>query len=190
MKSLLFATISLTALPLFAADAQKTTTDAQAKPATTTAAAPAATTSTAAPAPAAQAAPVVDSPLVRAAKAASQPKKRKATIVITNDNLKKAGPNGDGFTTTKSQAPLPPLPPPGPSEEQMRAAKQRQELEAKQAADKAAKEKAAREARRERAAAQAEGDYDPEALYDDPATAEHRAEDANKPPKQDQKPPM
>lgn len=149
MKPLLLASFVLAALPLAAAETQ-----------------PAATTTTAGTTTA-------DSPLVQAARAKN---KRKATIVITNDTLLKSGGH---ITTTASQAPLPPVPP-HPTEEQMRAEQARKATEEKIAADRAAAEKRAqerREAAKVRTIEEQEGNS-ADSLYEDPATMEHRAEQA------------
>ena len=170
MKPLLLASMALAALPLLAGETQKET---QSTPA------PAVTTTSAPAAPA-------DSPLVAAAKA-SQAKKRKAKIVITNDNLIKTG----GHITTANTAPaaLPPVPP-HRSEEEMRAEQAQRAANAKIAADRAAAEQKTKEQRRANSNTvldAAEG----AAVFDDPAMAEHigeqvqkaKAADEKKPPK-------
>jgi len=116
----------------------------------------------------------VDSPLVAAAKA-SAAKKRKATIVITNDNLSKSGGH---ITTTASQSPLPPLPAP-PNEAQLIAEKARKEAEAKGAAERAAEQKV-KEQQTAKAGQVIEAQEGAMTLFDDPATAEHLAEEAAK----------
>jgi len=173
MKPLMIAVVAL-ALPLMADEPKTQTADTQ--PATTTAA-PA--TTTAPPT-------VTDSPLVRAAKTKTTPKKK--SIVITNKDLKK---DGGHITTTAHQDPIPVIEQPGKlTPEQEKALREKKELEAKQAAEKAEKEKKHKDAMKARANADVEGDT-PESLYDDPAAAEHRAEKATEPATTTtQKPPM
>jgi hypothetical protein len=77
------------ALPLFADEPQKTDTTTPAQTTTVEQAAPA---------------PVVDSPMVAAAKRTKRGKK--PGIVITNETLKQAGGNAHVTTTTNPQAPL------------------------------------------------------------------------------------
>lgn len=164
MKALLIASFAMAALPLAAAETP------QQQPATTTAATTAAAPAASTPAAAA------DSPLVKAAKASTK-NKRKATITITNDTLVKRGGH---ITTTASQAPLPPVAP-APTEEQLRAEQKRKEVEAKAAAERAAAEKKAQERRQAAAerALEAQDGALADSLYDDPATSEHRAEQAS-----------
>lgn len=159
MKPPLLASLALAALPLLAGETQ-------------------------APPPAPATATVADSPLVAAAKASSA-KKRKATIVITNDNLIKSGGH---ITTTATQAPLPPLPP-APSAEQIKAEQARREIEAKIKKDAEAKAKEEREAAKRVLSAT---DGGAQTMFDDPAVAEHVAEETAKraKEKEEKKPPM
>ena len=169
MKPLLFASFALAALPLAAGETPQTAPPPPA-PAATTTAAPA----TATP----------DSPLVAAAKK-SAAKKRKATIVITNDNLIKSGGH---ITTTATQAPLPSLPP-APSAAQLQAEKDRRDAQAKLKKDAEEKAKAEREAAQRTLAAT---DGGAQTMFDDPAVAEHLAEEQAKKAKEKEakKPPM
>jgi hypothetical protein len=117
----------------------------------------------------AQAVGVVDSPLVRAAKATNRLGK-KPTQVITNETLVREGGH---FTTTTpaAQAQLPSAKPPGPSLEQMSAEARRARVEAAAAAELARKNEEKKKIDASRAAAQAEGDT-PEGLYTDPPALE------------------
>jgi hypothetical protein len=125
-----------------------------------------------------------DSPLVAAAKK-SAAKKRKATIVITNDNLIKTGGH---ITTAATQQPLQPLPP-SPSAAQLKAEQERREIEAKVKKDAEQKAKDEREAAQRTLAAT---DGGAQTMFDDPAVAEHAAEEQAKRAKEKEakKPPM
>jgi hypothetical protein len=99
-----------------------------------------------------------DSPLVAAAKAANKARTNKKKIVITNDTLLRTGGH---FTTTASQAPLPPLPKTNEAERAAIAAQQKEYLARVAAEAKAKKDQEAQRQRiMERAGAMAEGDYD------------------------------
>jgi hypothetical protein len=169
MKPLLFASFALAALPLAAGETPQTAPPAPTPTATTTAAAPATTT---------------DSPLVAAAKKSSA-KKRKATIVITNDNLIKSGGH---ITTTASQPPLPSLPP-ALSAAELKAEQDRRDAQAKLKRDAEEKAKSEREAAQRTLAAT---DGGAQTMFDDPAVAEHVAEEQAKKAKEKEakKPPM
>ncbi|HEV2720155.1 MAG TPA: hypothetical protein VG323_09060 [Thermoanaerobaculia bacterium] len=173
MKPLLLASFAVAALPLLAGETQTQTQSAPAP-----APAPAATT-TAAPA-------VPDSPLVAAAKAAQakQAKKRKATIVITNDTLIKSG--GHITTANTPAAALPPVPP-HVSEEEMRAEQAKRAADAKAAADRTAAEQKERDARA--AMIRSKLEESGATLYDDPAMSEHLQEEAAKPKAAEEKKP-
>lgn len=132
------------ALPLCAADQATQTTNTSTKV-------------LAQPAPQAQ-----DSPLVRAAKASGHATK-KASIVITNENLVRTGVQ---FTTTTTNNPIPTAPPPNPVAE---AAK----IAIAQGQAKAKAEAATKEQQKLRNAA---SDYYGESIenrIDDPAMQEH-----------------
>src|SRR5438067_255388 len=118
--------------------------------------------------------PPADSPLVRAAKAShtKTPSKTKKKIVITNETLAKSGGH---ITTSNAQPPLPPAPKVDSNVVEME--RQRQLGAQQAAADKArqAVEDKKKHDEAERANAMLEGD-DPEAVYEDPARSEGRAE--------------
>jgi hypothetical protein len=154
----LTASLVLATLSLYASDPQsKPKEAAKAQPS--------------APAPAvlsASNATSVDSPLVRAAKAAHKPG-IKASTVITNETLIRTGGH---FTTTASQQPIAPVHAvPGPSEEQWLADRRRKEIEAATAAVAAAKTEYERRIAAERAAQLMEGDTPEGMLNDQPAQA-------------------
>jgi hypothetical protein len=105
----------------------------------------------------------VDSPLVRAAKAAHK-SGIKASTVITNETLIRTGGH---FTTTASQQPIAPVRAvPGPSEEQWLADRRRKEIEATTAATAAAKTEHEKRLAAEHAAQLMEGDT-PEGMLND-----------------------
>jgi hypothetical protein len=150
-------------------------------------------TTTQAPAPATSA----DSPLVAAAKASGRttPSKKKKKMVITNETLAKSG--GHITTTTKAaQQPLPPPPRVDPALDKLAADQKKQYDAEKAAAAKAQKEAEERKKlNAQRANAIYEGD-DPEGIYEDPSTAEGRADKQSPAPPQQpptiqvQKPPQ
>ncbi len=108
----------------------------------------------------------VDSPLVRAAKAAHKPG-IKASTVITNETLIRTGGH---FTTTASQQPITPVRvAPGQSEEQWLAENRRKAIEATTAAAAAAKTEHEKRLAAERAAQLMEGDTPEGMLNDQPA---------------------
>jgi len=107
-----------------------------------------------------------DSPLVRAAKASGRLNK-KATTVITNENLVRTGGH---FTTTSAQNPLPP---PAPKLDNTVPAQAEAAARAKADADAKAKKEAAKKQQQLRNAA---ADYYGESIeprVDDPAAQEH-----------------
>lgn len=137
------------------------------------------------------------SPLVAAAKSSARnnPSKTKKKIVITNETLLKSG--GHITTTTdRAQQPLPPRSRVDPELDKL-AAQQQKEYAAKVAAEAKAKRdlEAKKRAMAEKANAIYEGD-DPAGIYEDPSTAEARAESQSPatpkapPTLQVQKPPM
>ncbi len=155
----LAASLLLAALSLYANDPQSKPKDAaKSQPA---ASAPAVL-------PASNAASL-DSPLVRAAKAAHK-SGIKASTVITNETLVRTGGH---FTTTTSQQPIAPVhAAPGQSEEQWLADRRRKEIEAAFAATAAAKSDHEKRLAAERAAQLMEGDTPEGMLNDQPASAE------------------
>ena len=163
MKVILTGGIALCALTLVAAETQ------QKPPTETVLAAPAAVQ-------------VQDSPLVRAAKATGRLQK-KPTNVITNDTLVKTGGH---LTTTKSQSPLPPLPPaPAAVMKPRMSAAERQKQEA---ATKAKNEAIERKTAARRAAA----DYNDDSIeprYEDPAMQEHMMQQGTQPTTMTAQPP-
>lgn len=113
--------------------------------------------------------PSVDSPLVRAAKAAHKPG-IKASTVITNETLIRTGGH---FTTTASQQPIAPVHvAPGPSEEQWLADRRRKEIEAATAAAAAAKTEQQKKLAAARLEQLMEGDTPEGMLNDQPGQME------------------
>ena len=105
-----------------------------------------------------------DSPLVRAAKAASHPGKKSSSPLITNETLVHEGGH---FTTTSSQPPLPAgNRSAGPSLDQMEAETRRAKAEAAASAELARKLEEQKTYAAGRAAVRAQGDT-AEGLYDD-----------------------
>ncbi|HEX7678870.1 MAG TPA: hypothetical protein VF713_12145 [Thermoanaerobaculia bacterium] len=105
-----------------------------------------------------------DSPLVRAAKAASHPGKKSSSPLITNETLVHEGGH---FTTTSSQPPLPAgNRSAGPSLDQMETATRRAKAEAAASAEQTRKLEEQKTYAAGRAAMRAQGDT-PEGLYDD-----------------------
>lgn len=105
-----------------------------------------------------------DSPLVRAAKAASRSGRKSSSPVITNETLVHEGGH---FTTTSSQPPLPAgKRSTGPSLDQMEAEARRARIEAAASAEQARKLEEQKNYAAARAAVRAQGDT-PEGLYDD-----------------------
>lgn len=105
-----------------------------------------------------------DSPLVRAAKAASHPGRKSSSPVITNETLVHEGGH---FTTTSSQPPIPAgNRSAGPSLEQMEAETRRARMEAAASAEQVRKLEEQKTYAAGRAAMRAQGDT-PEGLYDD-----------------------
>jgi hypothetical protein len=145
--------LTLAALSLFAADPQSATQSATQTHAPTQLSQP-------------KAAGVVDSPLVRAAKATGRLNK-KPGLVITNETLVHEG----GHFTTPSPEAQANLPsgrnPQEPTLDQMYATAQKARAEAAAAVEKSKRAAEQRQVLAERAAAQAEGDT-AEGLYVDP----------------------
>ncbi|MEA2163248.1 MAG: hypothetical protein QOK37_1375 [Thermoanaerobaculia bacterium] len=115
-----------------------------------------------------QSASVVDSPLVRAAKAAHRPGGIKASTVITNETLLRGAGH---FTTTNAQQPLPAVLGPKPQTEVEWLAEMRKKKS--DAADAAAASKKADELKKLEAARREqlmEGDS-PESILNDPPAA-------------------
>ena len=111
----------------------------------------------------------VDSPLVRAAKAAHK-SGIKASTVITNDTLIRSGGH---FTTAASQQPIAPVKGvPGPSEEQWLADRRRKEIEAVTAAAASAKSEQQKKLAAARLEQLMEGDTPEGMLNDQPGQQE------------------
>jgi hypothetical protein len=111
----------------------------------------------------------VDSPLVRAAKAAHKAG-IKASTVITNETLIRTGGH---FTTAASQQPIAPVPvAPGLSEEQWLADRRRKEIEAVTAAAAAAKSEQQKKLAAARLEQLMEGDTPEGMLNDQPGQQE------------------